>query len=97
MWVIKNRVTGEYDSKGISEVRNKVVRAAWGTIGHAKSHITNCHCHYNRFDKWYMDADFIEITENGVGRVEPVIDYLRGYYINRRCSEEILKTLWPNG
>lgn len=75
MWIIKNRVTGEYERKGTSCKRDKFNRHAWDTLARAK-----CHVAYIGFDEWFMDADFIEVTEEGKGRVEPVIDYLREYY-----------------
>lgn len=74
MWIIKNRVTGEYERKGQSKKRDKVSRAAWATLAHAKCHVCD-----SGFDKWFMDADFIEITEEGTGRVIPVVDYMRDH------------------
>ena len=64
MWIIKNRVTGEYERKGHGCKRDKVTRHAWDTLGRAKCHVVD-----NGFDKWYLDADFVEIDENGVGRI----------------------------
>lgn len=75
MWIIKNRVTGEYDRKGMTAKRDKLNRAAWETLGQAK-----CHVVYNGFNEWYMDADFIEMTEEGLGAVEPVSEYLREHF-----------------
>ena len=88
MWIIKNRVTGEYERKGQYGKRDRVVRSAWGTLGQAKCHVAN-----NGFDEWYMDADFVEISEpgNGCVRVEPVSDYLREYYGKKRFTPEWLK------
>ena len=79
MWIIKNRVTGEYDRKGHSKQRNKVSRDAWNTLAHAKCHVADA-----GFDEWFLEADFIEITEEGIGRIEPVIDYLREHYKTKR-------------
>lgn len=75
MWIIKNRVTGEYDRKGHSGKRNNITRHAWDTLGRAKCHVADV-----GFDEWFWDADFIEIDENGIGRVIPVSDYLRDHY-----------------
>ena len=81
MWIIKNRVTGEYERKGQSCKRDRFNRHAWDTLGRAK-----CHVAYIGFDEWFMDADFIEVTEEGTGRTEPVVDYLREYYGATRPS-----------
>ena len=83
MWIIKNRVTGEYDTKGQSHKRDRVNRHGWATLGHAKCHVVN-----GGWDEWYLEADFLEITEDGVGRVVPVVDYLREYYKNSRYIPE---------
>ena len=80
MWLIKNRVTGEYDLKGLSGKRSLVSRHAWETLARAKVHVSQ-----NGFDEWYMNADFIEVTENGVRHVEPVQAYLKEYY-NRKSD-----------
>jgi hypothetical protein len=74
MWVIKNRITNEYDHKGMSGKRNTVARAAWGTLGQAK-----CHVCMNMADHWYLEADFINISEDGTGLTFPVIDYIKDY------------------
>lgn len=77
MWIIKNRVTGEYARKGMYAKRDKVSRNAWGTLGQAQCHVIQC----GVLDKWYMDADFIEITEEGLtGRIEPVSEYLNNHF-----------------
>ena len=84
MYIIKNRVNGEYDTKGIYGGFHKIKRNAWDKLTHAKNHVV---CKIGCFSKpinsmfnWYMDADFIEIGENGVGAVIPVSDHLREYY-----------------
>ena len=77
MWIIKNRVTGEYERKGMTAKRDKVNRSAWGTLGQAKCHVV----YGDVFDEWYMDADFIEVTEEGLsGKVEPVSEYIREHF-----------------
>jgi hypothetical protein len=38
MYIIKNRVNGEYDRKGLNAF-SKVKRGAWDKIGHAKNHV----------------------------------------------------------
>ena len=83
MWIIKNRVTGEYERKGMSGKRDKITRSAWSNLGRAK-----CHVVYGEFDEWFMDADFIEMTDEGIGEVVPVIDYLREYYRGNRYAPE---------
>ncbi len=80
MWIIKNRVTGEYERKGMSGKRDKVNRHAWDTLGRAKCHVV----YTGRFDEWFLDADFIEVTEDGIGLVIPVSDYLREHYSDPR-------------
>lgn len=74
MWIIKNRESGEYERKGQSKKRDKVTRASWATLAHAKCHVVN-----SGFDEWFVAADFIEITEEGVGRIESVLEYMREY------------------
>ncbi len=86
MWIIKNRVTGEYERKGKHGKRDKITRAAWGTLGQAKCHVAN-----NGFDEWYMSADFIEVTEEGIGRIEPVSNYLCERYRKKWNTPEWLK------
>ena len=97
MYIIKNRVSGEYDQKGIGAVFCKVKRSAWDKISHAKCHVTNTldcgsSSRFNRIFNWYMDADFIEISEDGVGVVIPVREYLHEYYKNsykiRKLTQE---------
>lgn len=89
MWIIKNRVTGEYERKGHGCKRDKVTRHAWDTLGRAKCHVVD-----HGFDKWYLDADFVEIDENGVGRIIPVVDYLRDHYTQkRRKSKRVMEAL----
>lgn len=87
MYIIKNRVTNEYDTKGIHSGFHKMNRSAWDKLTHAKSHVV---CKLDSFSRpvgfmfdWYMNADFIEVSEYG-GTVSkmPVSDYLREYYKN---------------
>lgn len=81
MWVIKNRVTGEYDRKGMYKKRDKINRSAWTKLSHAKCHVT-----LTGFSEWYMNADFIEMTDEGIGKVIPVSEYLREYYRNDKWA-----------
>lgn len=77
MWIIKNRISGEYDSKGLGTNFSKVNRSGWATIGHAKSHVAQklSNCNF----LWYMCADFIEFSESGTVNTIPVIGYLATY------------------
>lgn len=84
MFIIKNRVNGEYDRRGTRSTFHKVKRGAWDKIGHAKNHIVGNLYGWSRvpekeFD-WYMDADLIELDESGVKSVIPVSEYLKKYY-----------------
>lgn len=96
MWIIKNRVTGEYDTKGVGRKRDKVNRHGWNTLGHAKCHVATV-----GFDEWYLDADFVEISEAGIGRIEPVSEYLIYHYENQPCRTSRVRHikqrlgLWP--
>lgn len=85
MYIIKNRVNGEYDTKGIYGGFHKVKRNAWDKLAHARNHVLyKLNISYGKVDpetfNWYMNADFIEIGEDGAGVVIPVSDYLREYY-----------------
>lgn len=74
MWIIKNRISGEYDRKGMGSTFDKVTTSAWDTLGHAKCHVSQKLIGSNFL--WYLAADFVEVTENGVGRTVPVASYL---------------------
>lgn len=86
MWIIKNRVTGEYERKGMSKKRDKINRNAWNTLAQAK-----CHVVYGGFDEWFMEADFIEMTDDGLGKVLPVSEYLREYYSKDKWASTWIK------
>lgn len=86
MYVIKNRVTGEYDRKGHKPF-HKVSRDAWSTLGQAKNHVAMRvrPCRIGVPDdalRWYCDADFIEITEDSSSglNIIPVVSYLQTYF-----------------
>ena len=97
MYIIKNRITNEYDTKGIYRGFHRINRSAWDKLTHAKNHVL---CKLDSFSvpegsmfDWYMNADFIEISENGGAVAKmPVSDYLSEYYKNsykiRRLTEE---------
>ena len=76
MWIIKNRLTGEYDNRGISNRFSKVTRYGWSQLGHAKNHVAQnlnlLPCNL----EWYMNADFIQLEESGKGDVIPVSEYI---------------------
>lgn len=84
MYIVKNRITGEYDRRGSTDTFSKVKRGAWDKISHVKCHVINVLLSYyfvdNKAFDWYMNADFIEINENGIGKIIPVRDYLRDYF-----------------
>ena len=83
MWAIKNRVTEEWDSKGIRPIFHKVARGAWASLNHAKTHVAVAIRQRNADGEtafnWYRDAVFMEFTEEGIGQVIPVADYLKEY------------------
>ena len=87
MFIIKNRVNGEYDRRGSYNTFHKVKRGAWDKIGHAKNHVI-CRLESRSVDHealaWYLDADFIEIDETGGKLIIPVTDYLREYFSKSR-------------
>lgn len=85
MWIIKNRMTNEYDTKGLSQRFCPAERAAWTKLGSAKNHVINkVGNNYPHHDilNWYCNADFINIGKDDSEYVEafPVIEYLRKYY-----------------
>lgn len=86
MWIIKNRVTGEYERKGINSARDKFNRNAWGTLSQAK-----CHVACRGYEEWFMEADFVEVTEEGTGRIMPVSEYLREYYGKNKWTPAWIK------
>lgn len=87
MWIIKNRVTGEYERKGTYySKRDRFNRNAWNTLAHAK-----CHVACVGYDEWFMEADFIEITDEGPGKILPVSDYLREYYGKNKWASSRVK------
>ena len=83
MFIIKNRVNGEYDRRGSYDTFHKVKRGAWDKIGHAKNHVSmrvlDCRVDHNALT-WYLDADFIEMDETGIKSVIPVSEYLKKYF-----------------
>lgn len=88
MWIIKNRVTNEYDTKGVSQRFCTAERAAWSKLGFAKTHVINKagnHYPHHNILKWYADADFINTGKDDTEHLEvfPVIEYLREYYEQR--------------
>jgi hypothetical protein len=95
MWIIKNRITGEYDTKGLFKPMDKLNRSSWGTLGQAKCHvaqkITACYRRLQFLD-WYLDADYMEIDETGTLNTIPVIEHLKIYlkdnHYNKYLTEE---------
>ena len=87
MFIIKNRVNGEYDRRGSSDTFHKVKRGAWGMLGHAKNHVimrvADVRVNHQAL-AWYFDADFIEVDETGTKSVIPVSEYLRQYFSESR-------------
>ena len=60
MYIIKNRITNEYDTKGIYSGFHIMNRSAWDKLTHAKNHVT---CKLGSFSlpkgamfDWYMKA-----------------------------------------
>lgn len=105
MYIIKNRINGEYDRRGTHNTFDKVKRGAWDKLSHAKCHVLNVlmsgyQVRPKAFD-WYIDADFIEINEDGVSKITPVIDYLRIYFSNgftvHRLNEDQIGKIWNGG
>ena len=87
MYIIKNRVNGEYDRRGSSDTFHKVKRGAWNQIGHAKNHVILRCADWDVNHKalaWYLDADFIEIDETGTKSIVPVSEYLTQYFSESR-------------
>lgn len=83
MFIIKNRVTGEYDTRGLYNSMNKFNKSSWNKLAQAKSHVAQkVTVYYNRLQyvDWYIDADYIEIDETGALNVFPVIDHLKTYF-----------------
>jgi hypothetical protein len=106
MYIIKNRVSNEYDTKGIYRGFHIMNRCAWDKLSHAKNHVTYKLGSFSRPDgdmfDWYMNADFIEVSEHGGTLAKiPVSDYLREYYKNsykiRLLNEEQKKRLGLDG
>lgn len=100
MWIIKNRMTNEYDTKGLSQRFCPAERAAWSKLGSAKNHVIHKVGGYRpclRLLEWYCNADLINIGKDDSEYVEafPVIEYLREYYICQRdyLTEEMQKLL----
>lgn len=96
MYIIKNRVNGEYDRQGIYGGFHKLKRGAWDRLAHARNHVLGkLGASYGTTDPekfdWYMNADFIEITLDGKGEVIPVCDYLREYYKSPRKIMQLTK------
>ena len=98
MWIIKNRVTGEYDRKGLGYGFSKITRTGWTKIAYAKSHIVHKTILYlfnlDHFN-WYLDADFIKLDESGTQEVIPVGKYLIQMLEGRniKLPEETMKRL----
>ena len=85
MFIIKNRVNGEYDTKGLYKPMDTINRSSWNTIGQAKNHVSQkITAYYNRLQyvDWYINADFIEIDESGTLSVTPVVNHLMCYFSN---------------
>jgi hypothetical protein len=83
MFIIKNRVNGEYDSRGLYKSMDTVNRSSWNKLAQAKNHVAQkVTAYYNhlQYVDWYIDADYIEIDETGTLNVFPVIDHLKTYF-----------------
>lgn len=83
MFIIKNRVNGEYDIRGLYTPMQKVARSTWNTIGQAKNHTVQkitAYYHKLQYLDWYIDADYIEVDETGTLSVTPVVEHLRKYF-----------------
>lgn len=108
MYIIKNRVTGEYDRMGHRPF-DKIQRHAWSTLGQAKNHIAmRISPNNNRYPpedelRWYCDADFIEITEdeNSGTNLIPVVSYLQQFLDSKsdyawgyKLTEELRALIW---
>ena len=93
MFIIKNRVNGEYDRRGSYNTFDKIKRGAWDKIGHAKNHVNMRVSYWNGVNHkilaWYLDADFIEIDENGIVSTIPVSQYLHDYYATARQANSL--------
>ena len=83
MFIIKNRVNGEYDTRGLYKPMDTINRSSWNTLAQAKSHvaqkITAVYRNLQYVD-WYINADYIEVDETGTLSVTPVVDHLRKYF-----------------
>lgn len=78
MWLIQNRETKEYIRRN-GKPPHKVYRDGWNTFANAKQHVA-VKINLNNFD-WYLDADFIEVLDDGEEiRVIPVTRYLQEYF-----------------
>ena len=94
MFIIKNRVNGEYDTKGLYGSMDKLNRGCWATLRHAKNHVSqkvSAYCRELRYVDWYIDADYIEIDETGTLNVFPVIDHLKTYFTNNYKAKYLTK------
>ena len=84
MFIIKNRVNGEYDTKGLCKPMDTVNRSSWNKLAQAKNHvaqkITTVYYSKLQYVDWYIDADYMEIDETGTLSVTPVVDHLRKYF-----------------
>lgn len=81
MYIIKNRITNEYDRKGHKSF-HPVSRDAWEKLAHAKNHVAMKCTWYGDFMnniQWYINADFLEIDETGIVSIVPVAEYLEEY------------------
>ena len=83
MFIIKNRVNGEYDIRGLYRPMNTFDRSSWNKLGQAKNHVSQkITAYYNslQYVDWYIDADYIEVDETGTLNVYPVVEHLREYF-----------------
>lgn len=83
MFIIKNRVNGEYDTKGLYSPMDTLNRSCWAKLAQAKSHVSQKITALYRklqFVDWYIDADYIELDETGTLNVTPVVEHLRKYF-----------------
>lgn len=70
MWIIFNRVNGEYDTKGFFTKPNCVDRSSWKELAHAKSHVWQKVTYFMyrdqlRYLEWFWDSVFIKVDNFG--------------------------------
>lgn len=93
MFIIKNRVNGEYDTRGLYGSMNTFDRSSWNTLGQAKNHVAQKVTGYwysLQYIDWYIDADYIEVNESGTLNVYPVVEHLREYFAHHPYRAEKL-------